>query len=134
MSDENLKNKFIMNKEINTHKDLDVWKNSIIFVSKIYEITGNFPKEEIYGIVSQMRRAAISIPSNIAEGAGRNHKKEFVQFLYIALGSLSELETQLIIAQNLKFFNDNNIFEPLIIIRHQLLSLIKSLNPITHNP
>jgi four helix bundle protein len=74
-----------------------------------------------------MRRSAVSIPSNIAEGAGRNHKKEFIQFLYIALGSLSELETQSIIAQNLKYFDDSKIFEELIIIRRQLLSLIKSL-------
>ena len=122
-----------MNKEIKTHKDLDVWRNSITLVTKIYEITGKFPKEEIYGIVNQMRRSAVSIPSNIAEGAGRNHKKEFIQFIYIALGSLSELETQLIIAQNLKYFDDSKTFEELIIIRRQLLSLIKSLKLITHN-
>jgi four helix bundle protein len=128
-----LENKFVMNKEIKTHKDLDVWKNSITLVTKIYEITGKFPKEEIYGIVNQMRRSAVSIPSNIAEGAGRNHKKEFIQFIYIALGSLSELETQLIIAQNLKYFDDSKTFEELIIIRRQLLSLIKSLKLITHN-
>ena len=77
-----LENKFVINKEIKTHKDLDVWKNSITLVTKIYEITGKFPKEEIYGIVNQMRRSAVSIPSNIAEGAGRNHKKEFIQFIY----------------------------------------------------
>jgi four helix bundle protein len=128
-----LENKFVMNKEIKTHKDLDVWRNSITLVTKIYEITGKFPKEEIYGIVNQMRRSAVSIPSNIAEGAGRNHKKEFIQFIYIALGSLSELETQLIIAQNLKYFDDSKTFEELIIIRRQLLSLIKSLKLITHN-
>jgi len=85
-------------------------------------------------IVNQMRRSAVSIPSNIAEGATRKSKIEFKQFLYIALSSAAELETQLIIAQNLKYFDDCKIFENLIIIRRQLLSLIKSLKPITLNP
>lgn len=85
-------------------------------------------------IVNQMRKSAVSIPSNIAEGATRKSKIEFKQFLYIALSSAAELETQLIIAQNLKYFDDCKIFENLIIIRRQLLSLIKSLKPITLNP
>ena len=89
-----------------THKDLDVWKASIEMVTKIYQATRNFPKEEIYGLTNQMRRAAVSVPSNIAEGAGRNSSKEFLQFLYFATGSLSELETQLIIAYNLGYIND----------------------------
>ena len=87
------------NNTIRTHKDLDVWKESILLVKDIYEISSNFPKEEIYGLTLQIRRNATSIPSNIAEGAARNTKKEFLKFLYIALGSLSELETQLIIAK-----------------------------------
>lgn len=69
------------------HKDLDVWKRSIGLVSKIYETTVDFPKEEIYGLTSQLKRAGISIPSNIAEGAARSSDKEFVRFLYIALVS-----------------------------------------------
>ncbi len=70
-------------------------------VSNIYKITEFFPNKELYGLTNQIRRAAVSIPSNIAEGAARNSKKEFIQFLYIALGSLSELETQIIIANRL---------------------------------
>lgn len=113
-----------------THKDLEVWKKSIQIVTKIYKETANFPKEEVYGITSQIRRSAISVPSNIAEGAGRKHTKEFTQFLHISMGSLAELETQLIIANNLDYlsnqvFKDLNTF--LIEIRSQLSGLIKSL-------
>ena len=82
--------------DVRTHRDLDVWKEWIELVVKIYEIVHNFPKEEKYGLVDQIKRSAISIPSNIAEGAARNSKKEFLQFLHISLGSISELETQLI--------------------------------------
>ena len=89
-----------------THKDLDVWKTSIEMVTKLYQLTQIFPKEELYGLTNQMRRAAVSVPSNIAEGAGRNSSKEFLQFLNFSTGSLSELETQLIIAYNLKYIND----------------------------
>jgi len=88
-----------------THKDLEVWKTSIEMVTKTYQVTRNFPKEEIYGLTNQMRRAAVSVPSNIAEGAGRNSSKELLQFLYFATGSLSEVETQLIIAHNLEYIN-----------------------------
>ena len=70
-----------------THKDLEVWKNSIELVTEIYRITETFPKSELYGLVNQIRRSAVSIPSNISEGAARNHQKEFIQFLYIAQGS-----------------------------------------------
>jgi len=83
--------------------DLDVWKLSIELVKDIYEITKFFPKEELFGLTSQIKRAAISIPSNIAEGASRQTNREFIQFLYISLGSASELETQLIIAKELGF-------------------------------
>jgi len=89
-----------------THKDLNVWQNSIDFVTKIYEISKNFPKEETFGLQSQIRRAAVSVPSNISEGASRNSKKEFIQFLYIALGSASELETQIIIANKIGYIVD----------------------------
>ena len=88
-----------------THKDLDVWKKSIEMVTTIYKLTHNFPKEELYGLTSQMRRAAVSVPSNIAEGAGRNSRKELLLFLSYAKGALSELETQLIIAYNLGYLN-----------------------------
>lgn len=71
--------------EMSTHKDLIVWKKSIEFVTEVYKITGTFPSEEKFGLVSQLRRAAVSIPSNIAEGAARSHDKEFIQFLSISL-------------------------------------------------
>ncbi len=85
-----------------THKDLDVWKKSIEFARELYTVTGSFPKEEIFGLTNQLRRAAVSIPSNIAEGAARQTRKEFIQFLHIALGSSAEVETQLILAEKLK--------------------------------
>ena len=86
-----------------THKDVDCWKRGIELVTEVYKVTKSFPKDEIYGLTNQIRRASISIPSNIAEGAARNSNKEFIQFLYIALGSLSELETQFIISKNLEY-------------------------------
>lgn len=96
---------------VRTHKDLDVWKKSIDFVTQLYKVTDVFPKEEIYGLTNQLRRAAVSIPSNIAEGAARKSNKEFIQFLHIALGSTVEIETQLIISKNLKFMNDELFLE-----------------------
>ena len=85
------------------HKELDVWRESVDVVVKGYALTKSFPKEEIYGLTNQMRRAAVSIPSNIAEGAARQTEKEFVQFLYISLGSATELETQILIAEKMSF-------------------------------
>ncbi|MBZ9629101.1 four helix bundle protein [Psychroflexus sp. CAK1W] len=95
-----------------THKDLEVWKESIDFVTELYKVTNEFPKSEQYGLTSQIRRAAISVPSNISEGFARKGIKEKIRFLYIALGSNSEVETQLIIANNLDFVN-NEDFESL---------------------
>jgi four helix bundle protein len=89
-----------------THKDLIVWKKSIEFVTELYQVTSKFSSTEIYGVVSQIRRASVSIPANIAEGAGRNHRKEYKQFIGISLGSASELETLLIISKNLKYINE----------------------------
>jgi four helix bundle protein len=88
-----------------THKDLDVWQKSIELVTKLYEITGTYPSHEIYGMVSQIRRASVSIPTNIAEGAARNHRKEFIQFIGISMGSASELETLLLISSKLKYLS-----------------------------
>ncbi|MBI1920659.1 MAG: four helix bundle protein [Geobacter sp.] len=85
------------------HKELDVWKTGVGLVKEVYVLTREFPKEELYGLTNQLRRAAVSIPSNIAEGAARQTNKEFVQFLYIALGSVAEVETQLAIAQELQY-------------------------------
>lgn len=89
--------------------DLIVWKKSMTLVKNIYVLTNDLPSEEKFGIVSQIRRCAVSIPSNIAEGAGRNNKKEFVQFLGIASGSCYELETQLILLSELNFKNENEV-------------------------
>ena len=112
-----------------THKDLEVWKISRQYVSVLYKLTSSFPKEERYGLTSQIRRSAISIPSNIAEGCGRRSNKELIRFLYIAMGSLSELETQLLIAGDLDFCNieDCNL-DILVSIRRMLLGLIKSVS------
>lgn len=86
------------------HQDLQVWQAAMNLAKATYGLTDAFPKEEIYGLTSQMRRAAVSIPSNIAEGAARNGQKEFLQFLSIARSSLMELETQLILSHELGFF------------------------------
>lgn len=89
------------------HKKLNAWKLSIDLVTQVYKITKTFPKEEQYCLTSQIRRAAISIPSNIAEGAARQTRKEFSNYLHMAQGSLSELDTQLQIARNLDYLRAN---------------------------
>jgi four helix bundle protein len=89
------------------HHDLQVWQEAMKLVREVYRLTSSFPKEEIYALTSQMRRSVISIPSNIAEGAARNGDKEFLQFLYISRGSLSELETQVMIAAELGYSGEN---------------------------
>ncbi len=110
------------------YKDLNVWKKSIDFVEIVYKIVKSFPREEIYALSDQLKRAAVSIPSNIAEGASRNSNKEFVQFLYIALGSASEVETQLIIAKRLNYIHSiENELNELTSIRKMLNSLITSI-------
>lgn len=108
-----------------THKDLDIWNKGIDLVERIYRITGDFPKEEQFGLTAQLRRCVVSIPSNIAEGAARNSKKEFVQYLYISLGSLSEIETQLLISERLGYLHEQNIFEQVEHLRRMLLNFIK---------
>jgi len=110
-----------------THKDLDIWKRGIEFIEEIYKATASFPKEELYGLTSQIKRAAISYPSNIAEGAARFSKKEFIQFLYISLGSLSEVETQLMIASRLKYLTNTALLDDLEVLRRMTLNFIKYL-------
>lgn len=115
------------------HKDLDVYKLSIELVTSIYDTTKNFPKEELFGITSQIRRSAVSIPSNIAEGSARHHSKEFKQFLYISLGSASELDTLLLISHKLKLINTINydeLISKLTIISKMIQGLIKSIKTI----
>ena len=110
-------------------KDLKVWQESMNLVVEIYKITNHFPKEELYALTSQMKRRALSIPSNIAEGAGRYGKVEYCRFLYIALGSASELETQIEIAYRLNFISDiKNLDSKIRFIKNMLSKLIKSLS------
>lgn len=97
--------------KINSHKELLVWKKSMELVKILYLLTEQFPKDELYGLSSQMQRAAVAIPSNIAEGYLRGHRKEYVQFLSIALGSAAELETQLLICKTLPKFSKINFSE-----------------------
>lgn len=117
--------------KIRNYKDLNIWKRSIELVKNIYEISNSFPKEELYVLTSQLRRTAISIPSNIAEGFSRFHNKEYRQFLYIALGSCAELETQIIIANYLKYLDDdrfNDIINESEVICKMISNLIKKIN------
>jgi four helix bundle protein len=112
-------------------KELNSWKEAKDLSLLIYKVTSKFPASEIYGITSQIKRAVISIPSNIAEGAGRNSNKDFSRFIAIALGSAFELETQLIIANELAFIKDKT-FEDLILklnkIQKMLINFQKHLN------
>ena len=111
-----------------THKDLDIWKRGLELVTEMYKLTKSFPKEENYGLSSQMQRAAVSYPSNIAEGAARNSKADYIRFVYIALGSLSELETQVIISKNLGYAsNIEKLLNEIEILRKMTLNFIKHL-------
>ncbi len=110
-----------------THKDLDVWQKSIDLAVKIYLITDSLIKDKEYELSKQMRRAAVSLPSNIAEGAARSSDKEFIRFLYYSLGSLSELETQFIVSTRLKLLKDVDISDEMINIKQMILGLIRFL-------
>ncbi|MCK5815758.1 MAG: four helix bundle protein [Flavobacteriaceae bacterium] len=89
------------------YTELDVWVNSRQLVTAVYQSTKSFPKDELYGLTNQIRRSAVSVPSNIAEGIGRQTTKDTIHFLYISRGSLYELETQLLIASDLEYLNKN---------------------------
>ena len=115
--------------KILSHKDLIVWKRAMELVTKIYVLTEEFPKSEIYGLTSQMRRAAVSIPSNIAEGRRGGTKKEFRHFLAIALGSSFELETQVEIAKQLKFGKQSDYRKA----EQHLLEIMKMLSKMISN-
>ena len=118
-----------MSDKINSHKDLKVYQEALLLVKDIYCITSHFPKEELYGLTSQMKRCVISIPSNIAEGSGRKGNAELIRFLYISLGSLSELETQLDISIMLNFTKENkDIQNRIYFIKNMLSKLIINLN------
>ena len=115
---------------IKNYKDLDIWNKGIALVKDIYKTTKNFPKDEIYGLSNQIRRSAVSIPSNIAEGFMRQHTNEMIQFLYITLGSCGELDTQLIVAKELAYIGEQvfvKINEELNSLMKMVRNLIKSL-------
>jgi len=117
-----------METKARNHLDLEVWQLSIELVVTIYQQTSNFPEEEKFGITNQIRRAAVSVPSNIAEGAGRSSSKEFIHFLSIALGSLAEIETQFILSVRLGYKDDcEDIFGKITSIRRMILGLISYL-------
>ena len=108
-----------------THKDLDIWKLAIELVVKIYKVTKSFPKEELYGLTSQILRASVSVASNIAEGAARQSKEEFIRFTYYALGSLSEIETQIIISEKIGYTKCDEYLNDIEILRRKILNFIK---------
>lgn len=115
---------------INDYRDLDVWNEAMAFCERIYEVTKDFPREEMFGLTSQMRRAAVSIPSNIAEGYGREQTKSFIQYLRISQGSLKELETQVLLATRLDYMSQKSSQELLLTttkIGKMLRAFIRSL-------
>jgi four helix bundle protein len=123
--------------EIRSFRDLHIWKDAIRLVKLIYETTGKFPTAENYGLTSQVRRAAVSVPSNIAEGHTRGHRSEFKQFLFIALGSLAELETQILIANEpgyLKGCCGEDIVKEIDALGKRIRSLILKLTPNPQSP
>jgi four helix bundle protein len=110
-----------------SYKDLEVWQLSLKFVKDIYQVTGKFPSSERFGLTQQIRRAAVSIPSNIAEGQFTNSSKEFNQFLFVALGSAAELETQLIIAGEIDYLsNEENTV--LLTTLERIIKMLKKLS------
>ena len=116
--------------QIKTYRDLDIWNAGIGLVKHIYKPTESFPKHEMYGLVSQMRRSAISVPSNVAEGFRRHHNKEYRQFLHVSLGSCAELETQVTIAKELQYIQEakeSELLEKLDHICRMISNLFKKL-------
>ena len=112
------------------HKELKAWKLAVDTAEQVYKLTDSYPKSELYGLTSQMRRAAVSIASNIAEGAGRFSDKEMIQFLYIAIGSSAELETQICISERLMYLKNNQvdqITDLLTVLKKTIFGLIKYL-------
>ena len=122
---------------LKNYRDLKVWQKSYRLCLDLYRITKKFPKEEIYGLTSQIRRAAVSIPSNIAEGYGRKTTADYLRFLYIAYGSICELETQLLLSGDLNYVNKENLKalkDDTEEVERMLKALIKSLENKRLNP
>jgi four helix bundle protein len=120
-----------MNRSVKSYRDLEVWQKGVVLTKNIYQATGGFPAEEKFGLVSQMRRAAVSIPSNIAEGHARSSTAEFQRYIMIAMGSVAELETQIIISVDLGFLSAtvrSNLLEQLDDIGRMLRGLHQALS------
>ena len=116
--------------KILSFQDLEIWKRSMKLVEDVYQLTKGFPREEVYGLTSQLRRSAVSIPSNIAEGFNRIHTAEFRQFLYVSLGSCSEASTQIMIASRLAYMESKDsscLLKVIDEISRMIMSLIKKL-------
>ena len=122
--------------KVSSYRDLIVWQKAMDMTESLYRIVKKLPKEETYALGDQMRRAAISIPSNIAEGFGRNSKKEYLQFLYIANGSVSELETQLMLCVRINYLKESEIQSILTLLSEIgtiIMTITKKLNSDTSN-
>jgi four helix bundle protein len=96
--------------KVKSYADLQVWQKSMMLVTDIYKITADFPKQEIYGLTTQIRKSAVSIPSNIAEGSARETTRDLIRFINIAYGYLAEMETQLLIAKNIDYLAEEKLF------------------------
>jgi four helix bundle protein len=122
---------------LKNYKDLQVWQKSYQLCLKIYRITAQFPKEEKFGLTSQIKRSAVSIPSNIAEGYGRKTTADYIRILYISYGSICELETQILLARDLRFIEKREvdvILSDIAEVERMLKALIKSLENKPSNP
>ena len=115
-----------MSTEIKSYRDLVVWQQAMDFAAAIYEATKNWPKEEVYGLTSQVRRAAVSVPANIAEGYGRENRGSYQQFLRIAQGSLKEVETHMLIAERVGIASSNSV-QPLLEMSESVGKLLRLL-------
>lgn len=111
---------------VQTFRDLEVWKVAMDLAAECYRVTKAFPKDELFGMTSQIRRAAASIPANIAEGQGRDHTKEFLNFLSIARGSLMEVQTHLLLAQRVGLLNDTDL-QPLLTLCERISQMLSRL-------
>jgi len=116
--------------KVKDYKDLKIWQKGIEIADKIYSVTEGFPKTELYCLTSQMKRASVSIPSNIAEGFMRQHSKEYKQFLYISLGSCAELETQLILSNKRNYLTKSKLEELAEDINHETRMIVSLISKI----
>lgn len=117
-----------------SYKELIVWQRSVELVVSVYQLTEKFPKSELFGLTSQMRRAAVSIPANIAEGYGRKHRPEYTQFVRIAFGSGAELETHLLIAEKLGFTNNEEALATKNLLNETMRMLNKLISSLVAKP